>query len=351
VTPKPKKLEAKPKLKYVSQDSLDFDSTNPRFGGLMESLQQDQIQRALFQAPYYASELVDSLLKNGFIDYEPLVVKRAGKRFTVVEGNRRLAAIREILAHPDLYHGKTDDLKLIPALVFPDKPDDQQKNEMRVYLGVRHLLGFREWPPLSKALFLEHESSQPGGLQRVFEETQLKREDARRFLIPYRLLQHSEVALPEGGNFWMLGEALSRTGIKKFLQLDVNSKTLEILGYNKRHLSLLLDYLYGPKQKDGGRDASKRIVDDTRDLSRLGKVLGSEKATDVLRSGRTLEEAEIYVDSREESVKRLRKVTEELRVLLRQLQPGSNNKGGARLLAAFKEFDASVKAFIEKGPE
>jgi hypothetical protein len=348
VTPMPKKLETETKLEYVAQDLLDFDSTNPRFGGLMKGRNQADIQKALFEVPYYASELVDSLLKNGFIDYEPLVVKRTGKRFNVVEGNRRLAAIREILAHPDLYRGKTEDLHDIPALVFPDRPDDQQKNEMRVYLGVRHLLGFREWPPLSKALFLEHESGQPGGLERVFKETQLKRDDARRFLIPFRLLHRAEVELPEGGNFWMIGEALQRTGIKKFLQLDINSKTLEIRGYNKKHLGLLLDDLYGPKQKDGGRDASKRIVDDTRDLSRLGKVLGSDKATAALRSGRALAEAEILVDTREESIRRLGKVTKELGVLLKNLQLGSGDNEGARLHKAYREFDSAVKAFTGK---
>jgi hypothetical protein len=347
----PKKTESGTMLQYLSVDLLDFDPTNPRFGGLMDGRSQEHIQQELMKEPYYAFELVDSFLKNGFIDYEPLVVKRAGKRFTVVEGNRRLAAIREILAHPDLYHGKTDDLKHIPTLVFPDKPDDQQKDEMRVYLGVRHLLGFREWPPLSKALFLEHESKAPGGLDRVFKETQIKKEDARRFLIPYRLLQHAKVDLPEGGNFWMLGEALSRTGIKKFLQLDVDSKNLMIQGYTRKALELLLDYLYGPKQRNGGRDASHRIVNETRDLSRLAKVLGSEKAAAALRSGRTLEEAEILVDTREESIKRLGKVTKELGTLLRKLQIGRRDGEGTRLHNAYKEFDAAVKAFTSKEPQ
>lgn len=344
----PKQLQAETKLEYINQELLDFDPDNPRFGGLMKGHKQTEIQKALFEAPYYASELVDSLLKNGFIDYEALVVKRKGERFIVVEGNRRLAAVREILAHPELYQGRTDDLKRIPALVFPDKPDDQQQNEMRVYLGVRHLLGIREWPPLSKALFLERESNQPGGLEKVFKETQLKREEARRFLIPYRLFQHAGIDLPEGGNFWTLGEALGRTGIKKYLQLDVDSKTLEIRGYNRRHLGLLLDDIYGPKLKDGNRDATKRIVDDTRDLSRLGKVLGSEKATAALRSGRTLEEAEILVDTREEGVSRLSNVTKQLGVLIKQLQIGGNDGEGTRLQKAFKEFETAVKAFVNK---
>ncbi len=336
------------KLDYDSPDKLDFDASNPRFGGLMENRGQEEIQKALLEAPYFATELVDSLLKNGFIDYEPLVVKRAGKRFIVVEGNRRLAAIREILAHPEKYEGKTEDLKKIPMLVFPDKPDEQQKSEMRVYLGVRHLLGFREWPALSKALFLEHESKEPGGLDRVFKETQLKKGDAKRFLIPYRLLQQAEVDLPAGADFWMLAEAVGRTGIKKFLQLEVDSKTLEVQSYDKKNFNLLLQDIYGPRMKDGGRDSSKRIVNETRDLSILGKVLGSEKAVAALRSGRTLEEAEIYVDSREESIDRLSKMTKNLGLLLPKLLKGSKNEDSTRLVEAFKRFHTAVKKFLKK---
>ncbi len=166
--------EAETTLEYIDQQLLDFDPSNPRFGGSMENRKQEEIQKALFEAPYFASELVDSFLKNGFIDYELLVVRREGQHYTVIEGNRRLAAIREILANPNRYKGKTDDLKRIPALVFPDKPNDKQESEKRVYLGVRHLLGFREWPPLSKAVYLDRACKEPGGLDRALEETQLK---------------------------------------------------------------------------------------------------------------------------------------------------------------------------------
>jgi hypothetical protein len=162
VNKEPKPLESETELKYVSPDLLDFDPTNPRFGGLMEKRSQPEIQQELVKEPYYALELVDSLLKNGFIDYEPLVVKKNGNRYVVVEGNRRLAAIREILEHKNRYVGRVDDLKEIPVLIFPERPDEEQTVEMRVYLGVRHLLGFREWPSLSKAQFLDRESKAEG---------------------------------------------------------------------------------------------------------------------------------------------------------------------------------------------
>src|SRR5262249_12097953 len=151
---------------------------NPRFAGQMTGKTQDEIQQLIYEDPHYASELVDSLVENGFIDYEPLVVKRADARYVVVEGNRRLAAIREIRQHPDKYAGRKSDLEKTPVLIFPDRPNEQQQSEMRAYLGVRHLLGFREWPPISKAQFLERESQSPGGLDRVLKETRLTKAQA-----------------------------------------------------------------------------------------------------------------------------------------------------------------------------
>ena len=339
--------EDETELRRVSPDLLDFDSTNPRFGGLMEKRSQPEIQEALMKEPYYATELVDSLLKNGFIDYEPLVVKKNGQRYTVIEGNRRLAAIREIQTHPNLYQGRTEDLKEIPVLVFPNKPDEEQKNEMRVYLGVRHLLGFREWPSLSKAQFLDRECKEAGGLDKVLKELRLTKSQARRFLVPYRLLQHAHIAIPKGEAFFVLGEALSRSGIKNFLELEVDDD-LAIEGYSKKRLGLLLNYIYGPKKTTGERDADAKVISDTRDLSRLAKVLDSDKAASVLAAGKSIEEAEIYVDTREESLKRLAKVRKDLAALVTKLTDKQTDSGSARFVHAHKQFDAAVKDFLAK---
>jgi hypothetical protein len=304
---------SKATLDYVSPDLLDFDPTNPRFGGLMTRFTQENIQKELMGEPYFASGLIDSLLANGFIDYEPLVVKRNGDRFTVVEGNRRLAAIREIRANLEKYSGRKSDLDRIPVLVFPEKPDEQQQTEMRVYLGVRHLLGFREWPSLSKAQYLDRECKRPGGLDAVIKETQI-----------------------------------TSAGIKRFLQLEVEQKNLTIQGYDKKSLTLLLEYLYGTRMRDGGRDISKKIVRDTRSLSRLSIVLNSELATAALRSGKSIEVAEIYVDTREESIKRLARVTKALGLLVKKLVKGQKNSESQRLQDSFKQFEAAANEFTVK---
>jgi hypothetical protein len=342
--------QSKPSLQFVSPDELDFDPDNPRFGGSEVGKTQEELQRHLFGEPHYASQLVDSLLENGFISYEPLIVRRKGSRFVIIEGNRRLAAIREIRSNPGRYKNAKD-LSSIPVLVFPDESDEQkrQKDEVRVYLGVRHLFGFREWPPLSKAKFLERECETTGDLDRVLREVRLTKSQARRFLVPFRLLKEAGVPTPGGEHFFVLGEALQRTGIKNYLQLEVDSQTLKIISFNKKNLNLLLNDLYGSKKPGTSeRDVSSRLVDDTRDLSRLARVLDSEKAAVELHKGKSLEQAEIFVDTREESLSRLRKVNKDLSAIIAKLLKGSKEREGLRLQTAYKEFDAALKEYLKK---
>jgi len=152
----------RPIYKPVAVDLLDFDATNPRFGGCTETLSQGQLQQLLEEVPHYARELVPSLVENGFIAYEPLVVKQEGDRYVVIEGNRRLAAVRYILNHPA---GFSDEVRnkfdRIPALVFPSRgTESTQDDAIRLYLGVHHLFGFRAWPLRAKLGFWTKTSRQ-----------------------------------------------------------------------------------------------------------------------------------------------------------------------------------------------
>jgi hypothetical protein len=83
---------------------LDFDPHNPRLieDGIKEP-NAAQIIQVLAEGSDL-SELVASIAANGYIDIEPLIVQRTGRQFRVLEGNRRLAAIR-ILQSPALATG------------------------------------------------------------------------------------------------------------------------------------------------------------------------------------------------------------------------------------------------------
>jgi hypothetical protein len=340
-------------LRYLSPDKLEFDPKNPRFGGLLSNKSQEELQDAIFGEPYYASELVDSLVENGFIDYEPLIVRRKAKKYIVIEGNRRLAAVRHIRANLAKYPAAKSTLESIPVLIFRGNRSEIQDNAMRVYLGVRHLLGFREWPPVSKAIFLDRESGGPGGLDRIIKEVGITKQQARRFLVPYRLLKKAGIRLPPGEDFWVLGEALARTGVKGFLQLDVDANTLEVRSFHTRNLSKLMDDLYGRRiPGTDRRDPATRKVKDTRDLSLFARVLSSDKARLYLHTGKRLQEASIYLDTREQSLARLTKITKEMSLLVRKLLiRTSGNPKAKSLHMTFKEFERAVKVFTKAHAE
>lgn len=333
-------------FRYVRPDDLRFDPTNPRFAtGAKPS--QPEIQALLEKEPHYALDLIPSFLENGFIDYEPLVVKAESGHYTVVEGNRRLAAIRHILSNVQLYQGQSDrlnDLQEIPVLIFPARPSAQREKEQRVYLGVRHLFGFREWPPESKARYLDGQIKNEQDLDRLARELNIKRQEIQRYLVPYRLRRAAGPLWEpyRDQEFWLLGEGLSRAGIKAYIALDVDRGSLRIRSFDKTKLKYLLRFIYGSPASE----RSDRVVKETRLLSSLAKVLQNKRAAFALEKGRSLSEASILLETEGETRRRLKDLLRECTAILNRFK---SEPGSADMVARFKAFKLASRHFLKDG--
>lgn len=333
-----------PIFQKVAVELIDFDPDNPRFGGEAAKLKPDQIQKLLEGPEHVARELVASFLENGYIKYEPLVVRKVDSHFVVIEGNRRLAALKHILSNPEGRYKpeQVERLKEAHVLVFPSKPDESQMEDARIYLGVHHLFGYRDWPPESKAKFLDQHIKSEEDLARVARELNLKTQHIRRYLVPFRLKQRmSRQLIAQIGkqDFWILGESLSRRAIQHYIQLEVDPGSLEILRFDAAKLKFLVGFVYGTGV------GTKRIVE-TRDIRPLASVLSSKRAREVLEKGSSLEEALLYGENPEESAKRLMKLLKEIHLLLRKLRPRWP-KEIAELERHFKPFESSAKALAK----
>ena len=84
----------------VSVDRLVLDWRNPRLMGIDSDASDSEIIAQLYRSEDL-SELLQSIAANGYLDIEPLVVLEDGDRLTVLEGNRRLAAIH-LFREPNL---------------------------------------------------------------------------------------------------------------------------------------------------------------------------------------------------------------------------------------------------------
>ena len=112
-----------------------------------------------------SGELLQSISANGYLDIEPLIVwlDPADQRFTVLEGNRRLAAIR-LFREPALVDAITKNERLKIGVPEISKAVETSLAEVSVYrvpdrdaarsfIGFKHINGAAKWESYAKAKF------------------------------------------------------------------------------------------------------------------------------------------------------------------------------------------------------
>lgn len=137
---------------YRYQDSDDYvTAEESRF-------HEESVQAKAFSRLYDESlkQLKNSILKNGFIPVERIVVRSYAHRadtYVVVEGNRRVAALRWIKRDHDagleVSQHVLEVLDKIPVVVLGDELEDPAFAE--ALMGVRHVSGIKEWGGYQRA--------------------------------------------------------------------------------------------------------------------------------------------------------------------------------------------------------
>ena len=112
--------------------TLRFDPKNPRLPEF--ELTDDSTESEIIQVLWDAMdvrELVLSIAASGFFSHEPLIVDRENGKNVVIEGNRRLAAVR-ILLTPEEFEFTT--AEVIPEITTQEK---QELSDLPVVIGTR----------------------------------------------------------------------------------------------------------------------------------------------------------------------------------------------------------------------
>ena len=146
-------------IQLAQADDLHFDAKNPRlveFNGLTD---ENVILNTLW-SNMDVEELVMSILANGFFESEALYVASEDGRKVVVEGNRRLAAIKAIL-HPELiksggmkkYKDISEQIKEQLRTKIPIILLNHRKDAWR-YIGFKHVNGPAKWDSYAKAQYI-----------------------------------------------------------------------------------------------------------------------------------------------------------------------------------------------------
>lgn len=146
--------------RHMELDKLLLDAKNPRLAelGIPETASPFDLLKALWDE-MAVEEVAMSIAYSGYFEHEPLFVEENGDgKYVVIEGNRRLAAVR-LLVDPALRQrvkatrlptidgAAIEKLKKLPVIVTT-------REESWRYLGFKHVNGPATWGSYAKAQYI-----------------------------------------------------------------------------------------------------------------------------------------------------------------------------------------------------
>jgi ParB-like nuclease domain len=286
----------------IDVDELYLDPRNARLSdfGLTRTPSQTQIIDALW-TKMAVDELALSIAENGFYKHEPLYATREHGRLYVVEGNRRLAAVKllreddlrrelKIAGLPTISAAAKKELNQLPVIIC-------ERDQIWAYLGFKHINGPQAWESYPKAHYIAWVHNELGvSLEEIARRIGDKHSTVSRLYDALMVLEQAESArvfdredrYREHFSFSHLTTGLGYAGIQSFLGLPTSKREIgkkrPVPRDHVHALGELLLWLYGSESKG----APPIIQSQNPDLRMLNEVVGNKQAVAALRKGLSL---------------------------------------------------------------
>lgn len=296
------------KIEWIPLEELEFDRSNPRLAGygIRPTTGDNEIINTLWEE-MAVDEVAMSIAASGFWAQEPLIVSLEKKKWVVIEGNRRLAAVKALgdpaiarLVGTNLAEGMSKEAKeTIKSLpVIKTTREDSWR-----YLGFRHVNGPARWGSFAKAVYIrkvhkDYKVSLPEiaqligdrhkTVQRLFRALMVLDQAEREKV--YSMDDREKKNLP----FSHLYTGLDYDGIQSFLGLrpETDESDAPVPAEKFGELGQLLIWLFGSKKDK----KPSLILSQNPDLRNLDKVLRSDDARRALLRGSSLDDAVTMAD-------------------------------------------------------
>ena len=287
----------------VNIDSLFFDELNPRLPIRLQNI-NDEIKVLDYMIRYgNIDELMESIAVNGYSDAEPLLVvaKEDGSGYIVVEGNRRLAAVK-LLSHPEYAKVKIKTITEIagnalnipteiPVIVYTTR------DAILDYLGYRHITGVKEWGSLEKAryldqLYISHKDEQGNVYSKIAKMIGSKPAYVLKLHQALKLYElanenayYGENIAEEDISFSWIYTALCQASIQNFLNIQ-DDKSANFSDLNEENYKKLFIWMFGHEKR----------VKESRQISDLARIVSAPEAINMFDKGASIKDAYIYTD-------------------------------------------------------
>ncbi len=293
---------------------LELDKSNPRLrtGSDLSVATEEDVISSLYDISAI-DELITSICTNGYLHLEPMIVIGESDEgpFRVIEGNRRLSAIKLIRNKPladslgiDVPENLGDEISntMLNILVYRVAREE----DARAFIGFKHINGPQRWDAYAKALYATDWYKSGGGqltISSIAAQIGDNNNTLRSYIYSILILEQVERSglwslkdRANGGRFAFshFYTALGRKEYKVFLGQEGDwSDTPKLEPIEASMLpavSEALSYIYGSKPDD--RQALVRSQNP--DLKDVGLALVNEDSLTILRNGGSLDDARDY---------------------------------------------------------
>lgn len=275
---------------------LELDPQNPRLTREEEGRSQEELLRIMIER-FEADLLAKSIIASGYLHIDPLIGYQHNSTVTILEGNRRVAAIKLLLKPelaPEKHQSKwqklseqlpknyRDELSTIPVDVYNDRNDI----DLKAYIGFRHVTGVLQWPPLEKAGFIAQMVERGLTYEEIARRLGSYATHVERHYAAYRLVrQAADEEIPGTESmenlFGVLLRALQTPDVAKFLGISYphnpKQSAKPVPNKNLENLRYFVEWTFGTKDKG-------RVLKDSRDLTKWGQILQSPAAVRYLKN-------------------------------------------------------------------
>lgn len=288
---------------WVNVNDLFLDTKNPRLAeyALGSKPTQAELLKILWQR-MAVDELAMSIALQGFFAHEPLFVTDESGKMVVIEGNRRLAAVKLLLDPAERKRLKITNLPIVrPSILksLQTLPIVRTSREgIWEYLGFKHVNGPAKWGSYAKAQYIAEVHTKFGvPLEVLAEKIGDRNRTVQRLFRAMMVIGQAEQSgvfrrenRHKGSfSFSHLYTALDYDGFKQFLNITDESIESEtpVPKNRMKELGEVCVWLYGDRKQD----IRPVIESQNPDLKILEGVLSKEESTAALRNGLPLKVA------------------------------------------------------------
>jgi len=337
-----------------SVSDLLLDPENPRLAEDGRALTDDQLLAKLY-ATEALDELAMSFARSGYFWEEPLVVvphASAPGKYIVVEGNRRLAALKILLSDvkraelnaadfPRLSAERATELRRVPTVEYTSR------NDVVPYLGFRHITGAKKWEPYAKARYISQLVESGRSLGEIESLIGDGAKAVKKLYQAYVVFRQIRDELEEDvqnikDSFSVLEVVLGQQPIKSHLAIPRKLPDMaveRVIG--DEHLEDLREiclWVFGSKK--GG---IKPVIADSREISKLlAPTIANKESLEHLRATGDLQAAFERVGGERDYL--TRQLTSATRAVERALAVSHQFGGDTALVSELDRLESAVKA-------